>query len=166
MKSLKEFEGETAPLKEAAVETYRLSKTFKAPLKFVFAWCTDYREDDPKMLGSKNRRKILVRNRRMVAWRVQTKNPGTKIDPIRVVWLRPPNSWHLDTCGDGSEIGDYKLQALTGGMTRLDMTFRVTYENPKDVESRKEWEADGMAHWDSYGKFLERDYQRSLRNRR
>ncbi|MDV3293568.1 MAG: hypothetical protein LYZ70_04800 [Nitrososphaerales archaeon] len=150
-------------MKQAAVETYHLSKTFKAPLRFVFAWCTDYREDDPKMLGSKNRRMILVRNRKIIAWWVKTKNPGSKFDPIRVVWLRPPNSWHLDTCGDGSEIGDYKLKALPGGRTKLDMTFKVTYENPRDVESRKEWEADGQAHWDSYGKFLERDYQRSLR---
>jgi len=63
-------------VKKVFTETYRLSKTFNAPLKFVYAWCTDYREDDLKMIGSSNKRKIIERSKSRVIWRVISKNGG------------------------------------------------------------------------------------------
>jgi len=150
-------------LKKAFVETYRVSKTFNAPLDFVYRWCTDYREDDLKMIGSSNKRKIIERSKSRVVWRVIGKNGGNGYEGVRVVWLKPPNSWHLDTCGDKRELGEYRLTPLGKGRTRLDMKFTVSYDSPKEVEGRKSWEADARADWDSYGSYLERDYRRSLR---
>jgi hypothetical protein len=48
-------------MKKALVEVQNAEKTFKAPLEYVFEWCTDLREDDGKMTGSKRKRTILVK---------------------------------------------------------------------------------------------------------
>ena len=149
-------------MKKAFVEAYRVSKTFNAPLGFVYKWCTDFQENDPKMVGSKGRRKIIERSNSRVVWRVISK--GEKgYEGVRVVWLKPPNAWHLDTCGDRSQQGDYKLTRLGKTRTRLDMKFSLAYANAKKVEPRKSWEAGLSSNWDSYGRYLERDYQRYLR---
>jgi len=147
----------------AIVKTYRVSKTFDAPLRFVYSWCTDYREDDMKMIGSKRKRHILERTKRMVAWRVEGDDIKTKFDPIRVVWLEPPNAWHLECCGDETEVGQYKLTPLGRERTRLDMTFRTTYYDSRRVVSAESYIREAKAHWDAYGRHLEHDYRHSLR---
>jgi hypothetical protein len=152
-------------LKKTFVETYRISKTFNAPLGFVYKWCTDYQPDDPKMIGSKNRRNILERSKRNVIWRVQSKSKVKGYEGVRAVWLKPPNAWHLDTCGDGREVGDYKLTRLSKTRTRLDMKFQVTYNYAGQIESKKSWIADLKSHWDSYGRYLEKDYRRHIQSR-
>jgi hypothetical protein len=35
--------------------TYRVSRVINAPLKFVYDWCTDFRENDNKIPGSRTR---------------------------------------------------------------------------------------------------------------
>jgi hypothetical protein len=149
-------------LKKTFVETYRISKTFGAPLGFVYRWCTDFQKDDPRMIGSRNRRNILERSKKRVVWTVISKNGGKGYEGVRAVWLKPPNAWHLDTCGDKREVGDYKLIRLGRAKTRLDMKFAVTYDDASKVESKRSWEADGRSDWDSYGRHLERDYHRYL----
>jgi len=141
-------------------QTYRLSTTFNAPIDYVFDWCTDFREDDPKKyLGSKNTRKILEKSAERVVWVVRFKEGQGFAEGVRAVWLYPHKAWHLDTCGDGREIGDYKLTALGKSKTRLDMKFIVTYESPEEVEDKKEWEEDGKKHWAIYKKALEGDFK-------
>jgi hypothetical protein len=149
-------------LARAIVRTYRISKTFNAPLRFVYSWCTDYREDDMKMIGSRKRRHILERTRKMIIWRVEGKEVKSEFDPIRAVWLRPPDSWHLECCGDETEVGEYKLVPLGKEKARLDMTFRTTYYDQRKVVSTKSYLRDARAHWDGYGRNLERDYRRSV----
>jgi hypothetical protein len=151
-------------LKKAFAETYRVSKTFNAPLGFVYKWCTDYREDDLKMVGSKARRMILEHTRRGVVWRLVDKS-SKGIQGLRSVWLFPPNRWHLDTCGDKHLAGDYRLTRLGKTRTRLDMRFTETSEDRRKLEPKKSWEADAVSEWDVYGRFLERDYQRYLRTK-
>lgn len=148
----------------ALVRTYRLSKTFNAPLRFVYSWCTDYREDDMRMTGSRKRRHILERTKGMVIWRVEGKDVKSRFDPIRVVWLNPPRSWHLECCGDETEAGDYRLTSLGREKTRLDMTFRTTYYDPKKVVSEREYIRDALSHWDGYGRHLEMDYRSSRKS--
>lgn len=149
-------------MKNAVVETHVLSKTFNAPLDFSYAWCTDFREDDWKMTGSKVRRKFLERTDRKVIWTVAYKEDGRMMDGIRVVWLNPPNSWHLATCGDHVEVGDYKLTAVSKNKTHLDMTFHVTYDDPAEAEPQESWEKDAMKNWDAYAKYQERDLRASI----
>ena len=140
---------------------YKVSKTFKAPLGFCFAWCTDFREDDSKMTGSKTRRHFLERSRRRFVWVVTRKEGRKTVEGIRAVWLKAPDAWHLDTCGDGREIGDYKLTPV-GSRTRLDMVFQVTYDDPKKAGSVREWVRDTKREWDAFGRYLEADYRASV----
>ena len=146
---------------ESVTKTYKVSETFKAPLDFCFAWCTDFRPDDYKMTGSKTRRRFLERSRRRFVW-VATHREGSRtVEGIRAVWLKPPDAWHLDSCGDGREIGDYKLTPR-GRRTRLDMVFRVTYDDPKKAEGVREWVRETKREWDAFGKYLEADFRASV----
>lgn len=148
-------------MKSPITRTYKISKTFKAPKDFVFDWCTDFREDDYKMTGSTARRRFLERTKDRIIWVVKYKDGKRSVEGVRAVWLKPPNSWHLDTCGDGRELGDYKLTELKNGKTRLDMIFNVTYDDPGEVESQVSWTKDANRNWSAYGKFLEQDYSKS-----
>jgi len=150
-------------LKKTFVETYRISKTFKAPLDYVFAWCTDFREDDAKMTGSKIRRKFIERTDKRKIWSVEHKEKGKSIEGIRVVWLHPPDSWSLDTCGDHRELGEYSLTPKSKNKTRLDMKFRMSFDSKDEVEDKKKWEKEVREEWDAFARFLENDYKVSLR---
>jgi len=150
-------------VKTAWTETYRVSKTFNAPIRFVYTWCTDFREDDAKMLGSKLRRIFHEKTKERVIWTITGEDLPTGTDPVRVVWLRPPDSWHLETCGDEVLVGDYKLMAVGKSKTRLDLTFAKTYANREDALDRETFERGTLDHWDHYTKFLESDYKKSLR---
>ncbi len=147
----------------AFTKTYRISKTFKAPLGFTFSWCTDFREDDNYMLGDKTRRHFLERTKERVVWRIAYEEAGKRLEGLRVVWLSPPSAWKLDTCGDGREQGEYKLKALGKNKTKLDMIFRITYDSKEEVEPRKEWERDAQKTWNTYARFLEKDYKASTK---
>jgi len=140
-------------------QKYKLSETFNAPMEYVFAWCTDFREDDNKYTGSKTARKILEKTPQRVVWRVAYKDGKDTLEGVRAVWLNSPKSWRLDTCGDGREAGEYRLKSLGKNKTRLDMKFVVTYDSKKDVEDKDEWEADGVKHWKIYKKALEADFK-------
>jgi hypothetical protein len=150
-------------LKKTFVETYRASKTFRAPLDFVFGWCTDFREDDGKMTGSKATRKFLERTDKRIVWSVEYKEKGKLVDGIRVVWLHPPNSWRLDTCGDHRELGEYELTPKGKNKTRLDMKFKISYDSKDEVDDRKKWEEEVSEEWDVFRRYLENDYKASLR---
>jgi len=150
-------------LKKIFVETYKGSKTFRAPLDFVFAWCTDFREDDGKMTGSKAKRKFLERTGRRIVWSAEYKEKGKPKEGIRVVWLHPPDSWTLDTCGDYRELGEYYLTEKGKNKTRLDMKFLMTYDSKDEVEGRKKWEKELSEEWDVFRRYLEDDYKASLR---
>jgi len=150
-------------MRAAYSETYKVSKTFGVPIDFVYAWCTDFRGDDLRMIGSRNTRNLHEKTKSRVIWTVEGKKLSAGTDPVRVVWLSPPNAWHLETCGDGSEVGEYRLTSIEKDKTRLDMTFTETYRSKKGIPSREELKAEAVDHWNKYGKFLERDYKKSRR---
>jgi len=140
-------------------QKYKLSETFNAPMEYVFKWCTDFREDDNKMIGSKTERIILEKSPQRVIWRVKYRDGKGYAEGVRAVWLHPPSSWTLDTCGDGREVGEYRLKELGKSKTRLDMKFAVTYDSKDEVEDKDEWEGDGVRQWKIYKKALEADFK-------
>ena len=140
-------------------QKYKVSETFNAPHEYVFAWCTDFREDDNKFTGSKTQRTMLEKNPERVIWRVRYKEGKESKEGIRIVWLKPPKSWFLDSCGDTRERAEYKLTPLGKSKTRLDMKFLVTYDSKDEVEDKEEWEGDGQKHWKIYKKALEADFK-------
>ena len=149
-------------LKKNFVETYKVSTTFRAPMDYVFQWCTDFREDDGKMTGSKAKKTFLERTGKRIVWVTNYKEKGKKKEGLRVVWLRPPDAWYLDTCGDQREIGEYRLSPKGKNKTRLDMKFQIGYESKDEVEDRKKWEKDATEEWGIFRRYLEKDYKDSL----
>jgi hypothetical protein len=147
-------------MRTAYVKTFKVSQTINAPLDFTYSWCTDFREDDPKMIGSKNRRVIIEKSKGRVVW--VTDKGGVGKDAVRSIWLMPPNAWHLSTSGDGHEEGDYRLKRVSAKKTRLDMSFDVTYYDKKEIEDDAEWARETKEHWGAYARHLEADYRRSL----
>ena len=138
--------------------TYHVSKVFQAPLKFVYSWLTDYREDDNKITGSKKQFKILQKTRRRVIYLSTFKRREKTVSAVKMVTLHPPKAWHLDQIGEEEDvIGDYKLTRLGSRKTRLNMTFTEKYKishAPTKEEDRKD--TDKM--WDKFVLALENDY--------
>jgi uncharacterized protein YjhX (UPF0386 family) len=139
-----------------------MMKIINAPLKFVYDWCTDYREDDNQITGSKAQFKILQKtNRRVIYLRTYERDGRTMIG-VKMVTLRPPKAWHLDQVGEDEDaIGIYKLTRVGLEKTRLDMTFTEKYrisDAPTKEEDRKV--TDQM--WDKYVAALEKDYTSAI----
>jgi len=135
-----------------------VSKTISAPRDYVFGWCTDYRDTDPKITGSKTKRKILLRTKHRVVYVETYHSHGQARNAIDVVTLYPPKSWHLDFISDeDDETGNYVLTSLGTHKTRLDMTFREHYKvaNPP---SKTQYQKAVSQTWDKYVERLEKDY--------
>jgi len=142
------------------IHRFRVSRIIKAPIRFVYAWCTDYRESDPKITGSKSKRKILMRTKGRTVYVVTYRNHGKAMTGINVVTLYPPRAWHLDFVGDeDDETGDYVLTSHGRNKTRLDMTFTERYKI-RNSPSRMQDVKNVSDIWDKYVAALERDYAR------
>jgi hypothetical protein len=138
--------------------SFHVSKTIHAPLRFVYDWCTDYRESDPQITGSKSKRRILLRTKHRVVYMVSYPSQGRIGTAIDVVTLHPPNAWHLDFVGDeDDETGDYTLTSLGARKTRLDMKFTERYKI-KNAPSKAQDTKSVHEVWDKYVPALERDY--------
>jgi len=141
--------------------TYRASRIINAPLKFVYNWCTDYREDDNKIAGSRTRRIILQKTKGRVVFTTTQRRRGKTVSTVRIVTLHPPNAWHLDKVGEeADEIGDYRLTRLGARKTRLDMVFRAKYKIANAPTSEEDAKQTNRV-WDRFTAALERDYVRT-----
>jgi len=141
-----------------ARHTYRISKVINAPLRFVYNWCVDFREDDPKMWGSKAKRMILEKTKRRVIYMSTQRRRSRTVAVVRIVTLRPPNAWHLDLAGqERDEIGDYHLTRLAPRKTKLEITFKAKYRIANAPTKEKDTKQTNET-WDKYIAVLERDY--------
>jgi hypothetical protein len=138
--------------------TYRVTKTIAAPLRYVYEWCTDYREDDNRITGSKTQFSILQKTNRRVIYLSTSKWQGKVMVGVKMVTLRPPNAWYLDQVGQVEDaIGIYTLTRLGPEKTRLDMRFTEKYK-VRDAPT-KEQDRNAIARmWDKYAAALEKDY--------
>jgi hypothetical protein len=143
------------------VDTIKVSKTMNAPQKFVYQWCTDFTEEDPKLTGSSSKRKILEKSRRKVVYVTTYKgSDGGSKTSVCIVALKPNNAWHLDAYGEEDfEIGDYKLKRLGKNKTRLDMVFKETWKDIAEIPSIEEQISGTNRVWDLYVAALEKEYQ-------
>jgi len=141
--------------------TLRVLKTINAPLSFVYRWCTDFREDDNRITGSKTQRKILEKTRGRITYLGIYKRRGKQMIGVNIVTLRPPNAWHLDYIGEeDDEVGDYHLTRLGPKKTRLDMVFRERYRI-RNAPTKAQDTKHVHEIWDKYAKALEKDYLNS-----
>jgi hypothetical protein len=141
--------------------TYRVSKIINAPMKFVFDWCTDFREDDNQITGSKTQRKILEKTKHRVIYISAYERDGKGVSGVNIVTLKPPNAWHLEYVGEEEdEIGRYKLKRLGPSRTRLDMIFTEKYR-VNNAPTKEEDRSHTEQMWDKYVAALETDFSSS-----
>jgi hypothetical protein len=139
---------------------FKVSKTIRAPIWFVYEWCTDYRDTDPKITGSKNKRTILSRKENRVVYISEYELRRKRRSAVNVVTLHPPNAWHLDFIGDDDdETGEYVLKRLGPRKTRLDMKFEEHYKM-RGAPSKAQDAKSTHDVWDKYAAALEKDYAR------
>ncbi|MFI5421228.1 MAG: hypothetical protein ACHQ1H_09710 [Nitrososphaerales archaeon] len=143
-------------------QRYRVSKVIEAPLLFVYDWCTDYREDDGKLTGSRRKIRILEKTKSRAIYTSSRVENGKLIGRVSIVSLKPPNAWHLETAGDPLEqyTGDYKLTKLSSNKTRLDMVFDTKYGPHAKVPTKEWWEEDSSKDWDKLIFALMKDYSK------
>lgn len=144
---------------------FHASASFRAPLDFVFAWCTDYTTKDPALEKEAYERKIVERTARRVVFEdLEDSDSGWDWSRATVT-LSPPNRWHMDAVGNNRDVvADYVLSTLSGGRTRLDLRWKRKPRVP-DVKHRTkaEREASATRAWRYFTSALERDYQKSKR---
>jgi len=145
---------------------YEFRSRFRAPLPFVFAWCTDYTPEDPRIEGEEYARRILQKSARRVVYEDLEDEPtGWRWSHI-VSELRPPRRWHAEITGTHRDWSiDYELSERPGGVTELHFRGkrRSTALGGKNP-SKPVLERDLRAMWRRYGRALEADY-RARRNR-
>ncbi len=142
------------------MDVFRVSKTINAPIRYVYNWCTDFSEDDPKLTGSKNQRKILEKTRKKTIYAsLYDGADGKQKVAVNIVTLNPPTSWHLDFFGEeDDETGEYRLKSLGKDKTKLDMFFKEKWKNIAKIPSIKEQVNGTNEVWDKYVAALEKDY--------
>jgi hypothetical protein len=139
---------------------YEVRATFRAPLDFVYRWCTDYTTSDSKFTGEGYVRRVLRRTPGEVVFEDLYDNGQSWTWLRRVVRLRPPNGWRADSVGSDRQISvDYRLTKLPGNRTRLTIRARrrpygIGERNP----SKSSWERAVGRNWAKFGRALERDY--------
>jgi hypothetical protein len=142
------------------MDVTRVSKTINAPPHYVYDWCTDFREDDSKITGSKSQRKILEKTKKRVIYvQIYKGEDGKQKVAVNIVTLRPLNAWHLDYFGEeDDEIGDYVVKNLGKDKTRLDMVFKEKWKNVAKIPSIEEQTKQSNKSWDKFVEALEKDY--------
>jgi hypothetical protein len=147
---------------------YEIHATFRAPLGFVYRWCTNYTSDDARLEGDDYERKILRRSKQEVVYEDLKGGKDGWFWARHVVRLDPPDHWHSDSIGSHRAYSlDYRLSERPGGRTELVLRARrrqygVGVKNPP----KGPWERNVTKAWRTFGRNLERDYARSLRRTR
>jgi hypothetical protein len=144
------------------LQVIKVSKTINAPARFVFNWCTDFREDDPALTSSKSQRKILEKTKKRAVYvSIYTGSDGKEKIGVNVVTLKAPTSWHLEYFGEeDNEIGDYKIVNLGKNKTKLNMVFKEDWKI-EPVPTIEEQAESTSKVWDKYVQALENEYNAS-----
>jgi len=148
------------------VSIYEIQRTFRAPLDFVYAWCTDYTSRDRTLQGETGSRQIIRKTARTVVYEDLDETPRGWMWSRQTVTLQPPNRWHAEAVGNYRTWKlDYSLGELPDGLTEFTMRGerRATplgVKNPPKAVLEKELQT----MWRNLGRALERDY-RAVRRR-
>lgn len=142
---------------------YRSRTEFRAPVPFVFRWCTDYRPGDDRLAGETYERRVISRTARRVVYEdLWWGHDGWRWRRNEVS-LHPPNRWHARSIGNIRDADlDYRLTALPGERTRLDLRMRRRpgVRQPRQP-AKRELEAELRRLWENYRRALESDYRKA-----
>lgn len=140
---------------------YEIRTRFRAPLPFVFAWCTDYSANDPRLEKERYTRRIVRRSTRQVVYEDLTEAPRGWMWSRHTVTLQPPNRWHSDSLGSHRTWSlDYALRELPSGGTELTLRgvrrpTSIGGPNPPKAELERELRRS----WKNFGAELEKDFR-------
>lgn len=142
---------------------YRVNVSFRAPLEYVFEWCTDYTPQDAALEKEAYERKVIERTSRRVIFEDLEESASGWDWSRAVVSLRPPNRWHMDAVGNNRDVvADYLLRSLPNGRTSLELRWRRRPRVPDAKRRTKaEREASATRAWRHFAAALERDFKRS-----
>ncbi|MGB6501370.1 MAG: hypothetical protein WBG19_08240 [Thermoplasmata archaeon] len=150
----------------ASYRAFGFRKLVHAPLRFVFRWCTDYRDDDDRITDSiyHYRAKIVLRESarvvRIITVPGRDRNRNTDVE---VISLRPPAGWRLDKFSvTDDETGWYRLTRKGRALTSIDMRFRRRWKAGKPPD-QKRYRALFDRVWDRYVEVMEAEYRHQLR---
>jgi len=142
---------------------FHANATFRAPLDFVFAWCTDYTPIDAALEREAYERKIIERTARRVVFEDLEDSESGWDWSRATVTLSPPSRWHMDAVGNNRDVvADYVLSRMSGGRTRLDLSWKRKPKVPDAKRRTKaEREASATRAWRHFATAKERDYRKS-----
>lgn len=136
-------------------------KLVRAPLRFVYRWCTDYRDDDDGLTNDLYRfqaRVVLREPNRIVRVVVVPGSDRNRNTEVEVISLQPPDRWHLRKFSAADDkIGNYKLTRLGPRLTSIEMDFREDWKVSR-IPSRARYRALFNAVWDRYVTVMEREF--------
>lgn len=137
---------------------YAITKTFDAPIAYAYAWLTDFRTEDPKIINDPYPRHILRRSKDSFVWIQHYNRDGKEKEGVRIVTLQPPNAWHNEAIIDEKETAlDYRLTALGKQRTKITIRVKVSFKTIEETEADLARNLNGI--WDKYIAALERDFR-------
>lgn len=148
--------------------TYQIRVVFRAPLRFVFDWCTDYRSDDARRAGEDYDRRIISRGPRRVVYEDLWWKPDGWRWRRNEVHLDPPTRWHSESIGTYRDADlDYRLRSLESGRTELALRVRRR-PGPRDPRqpAKRTLERELRKLWGNYRRALEEDYRAARGSKR
>jgi hypothetical protein len=152
----------------AGEQRFHVTAEFRAPLDFVYRWCTDYRPDDARREKDHYERRILERSKTRVVYEDLGDHASGGWWWSRFsVDLRPPSRWHAESVGGYRTLSlDYALTALDAERTRLDLDWRrwPTTVGPARLSKRTVEKGTTQA-WKNFAAALEKDYRSARRKR-
>jgi hypothetical protein len=144
---------------------YEIRTTFRAPLRYVYRWCTDYTPNDARLEKDEYDRKIVKRGARTVVYEDLYESPAGWMWSHQEVTLHPPDRWHAESTGSHRTWSlDYTLRPLPNGRTELTLrgTRRPTaLGEPNPPAARME--RDLRRAWANFGHSLEKDFRKHQR---
>ena len=142
--------------------TVRVSLLIRAPSRYVYGWCTDYRSDDGRFSSRRPHpsfRVIRISPRRVLRIRVSRGAGRDSAVAVDLVRLNPPRSWHLDQIDETDRQSlDYRVSAAGRGRTRLQLLITERWVTP-EFPTREELRARVARTWARFAAAIEADHR-------
>lgn len=147
--------------RRAPAPELHVAAEFRAPLSYVYSWCTDFDPGDAQREREQYVRRILERTARRVVFEDLEDTKDGWVWSRHVVTLHPPNAWHSESVGSHRDASlEYALTPLPGDRTRLDLRWRRWPTARATVRrSKREIERSTAEAWRHLSRALERDYR-------
>jgi hypothetical protein len=147
---------------------YHVKAVFRAPMRYVFSWCTDFDPHDDRREKDQYTRKIIERTGRRVIFEDLVDSDQGWNWARHVVSLHPPNHWHSDSVGTHRTLTiDYLLTALPGDRTRLNLRWKRRRTALATTRvSKRTIEKSTTQAWRNFARELEKDYHKFRKSRR